>query len=183
MGMNKSNSSMQLTRAADYGIRVMVALAAEPPGARVSLPALTKATAAPESFLSKVLQALAHAGLINSRRGQSGGFEITEQGTHASVRQVIEVIDGPVTLNACLNEGRACARAAWCPAHPVWVSAQKAMLAVLDAAVICNLAARTKPIASVQPIDVPMMTCALGTEPQDEPAPAFAAFECPIHGD
>jgi DNA-binding IscR family transcriptional regulator len=51
---------MQLTRAADYGVRVMVALAGMLECERVSLPELTRGTAAPESFLSKVLQALAH---------------------------------------------------------------------------------------------------------------------------
>jgi Rrf2 family protein len=77
------NSSMQLTRAADYGVRVMIHLAGEPTDQRVSLPELADATDAPESFLSKVLQALSHAGLISSRRGQSGGFQISQRGaTH-----------------------------------------------------------------------------------------------------
>ena len=72
--MKRPNSSMQLTRAADYAVRVMIQLAASAADGRVSLPALAKATGAPESFLSKVLQALARAGLISSRRGQAGGF-------------------------------------------------------------------------------------------------------------
>jgi len=67
--MKKPNSSMQLTRAADYGVRVMIELAALQGDGRVSLPALARATAAPQSFLSKVLQSLARAGLITSQRG------------------------------------------------------------------------------------------------------------------
>ena len=59
--MKTCNSSMQLTRAADYGVRVMIHLAGLPQDGRVSLPALAEATGAPESFLSKVLQALARA--------------------------------------------------------------------------------------------------------------------------
>ena len=78
--MKRPNSSMQLTRAADYAVRVMIRLATQPAKERVSLPELAEATDAPESFLSKVLQALSRAGLISSRRGQSGGFEISPRG-------------------------------------------------------------------------------------------------------
>ena len=97
---------MQLTRAADYAVRVMVYLAAQPAEARILLPALAEATDAPESFLSKVLQALARAGFISSRRGQAGGFAILERGTQASMREVVEAIDGPMCLNVCLMTER-----------------------------------------------------------------------------
>jgi Rrf2 family protein len=138
--MKKTNSSMQLTRAADYAMRVMVHLATLPADERALLPALAAATAAPESFLSKVLQALSRAGLITSQRGQSGGFAILPKGRKASMRAVIEAIDGPLFLNVCLISKRACGRSKWCPAHPVWVEAQQAMMAVLSGAVIQELA-------------------------------------------
>ncbi len=139
--MERCNSSMQLTRAADYAVRVMVHLAALPPETRVSLLSLAEATGAPESFLSKVLQALTRAELISSRRGPLGGFEISTPGRKASMLEVIEAIDGPMRLNVCLTSGIACARKAWCPAHPVWVKAQRAILDVLSAALISDLAA------------------------------------------
>jgi Rrf2 family protein len=138
--MKRNNSSMQLTRAADYGIRVMVHLATLAPGERTLLPALAQATGAPESFLSKVLQALSSARLIASRRGHTGGFEILPRGRRASMREVIEIIDGPIHLNVCLMTDGTCGRKKGCPAHPVWVRAQKAMLDVLAGAVVADLA-------------------------------------------
>lgn len=131
---------MQLTRGADYGVRVMIHMTGLTRGSRCSLSALSGASDAPESFLSKVLQALVHAGFIASHRGQSGGFEITPLGRSASVRQVIEAVDGPIHLNVCLDANRSCLRQSWCPAHPVWVRAQRAMLDELDAALIEDLA-------------------------------------------
>jgi Rrf2 family protein len=132
---------MQLTRAADYAVRVLIYLAGRPAGERVLLTVLAGATAAPESFLSKVLQALSRAKMIVSRRGQAGGFEILAKGREASMREVIEAIDGPLYLNVCLMAEGACPRDSWCPAHPVWVEAQQAMLEVLSAASIAELAA------------------------------------------
>lgn len=138
--MQRVNSSMQLTRAADYGIRVMIHLAASPAEERIFLPELAAATDAPLSFLSKVLQALSRAGLISSRRGQSGGFQISHRGREASMREVIEAIDGPICLNLCLISGRSCHRKPQCPAHPVWAQAQRSMLEVLSRAMIADLA-------------------------------------------
>jgi len=142
--MKRANSSMQLTRAADYAVRVMIELAALPVDARVSLPSLAHATGAPESFLSKVLQSLTRGEFITSQRGQSGGFRITSRGRQASMREVIEAIDGVICLNVCLMHGRSCARKTRCPAHPVWVRAQQAMLQVLaDSSIIAMAQAST----------------------------------------
>ena len=81
----------------------MIYLATLPTDERALLPALAEATDAPESFLSKVLQALAHARLITSRRGKSGGFSILPRGREASMYEVIEAIDGAICLNVCLS--------------------------------------------------------------------------------
>lgn len=131
---------MQLTRAADYAVRVMIHLAKTARGTRVSLPVLATATGVPDSFLSKVLQSLARAHLVTSRRGPAGGFQISAPGRQASMREVIETIDGPINLNVCLANNQACSRKPWCPAHPVWVKAQKAMLDVLNEARIMDVA-------------------------------------------
>lgn len=155
--MRKCNSSMQLTRAADYGVRVMVYLASVPDEARVLLPTLAQATETPESFLSKILQALARADLIVSRRGKAGGFAIKPRGRQASMYDVIAAIDGPICLNVCLADGaHSCDRSKGCPAHPVWARAQRAMLEILTRASITEMAMRsTEPIqidtASVVP--------------------------------
>jgi Rrf2 family protein len=155
--MKKPNSPMQLTRAADYAVRVMIVLAMPSVNGRTSLPALAKATDAPENFLSKVMQNLVRAHLVNSQRGQSGGFSITQRGRAASMREVIEAIDGAICLNVCLAAGRNCRRKPTCPAHPVWAKAQLAMLDVLAEASVAAMASHS----SMALPDLP--------EPGDEP--------------
>ena len=138
----RCNSSMRLTRAADYAVRVMVHLATLPPERRAFLPELARATATPESFLSKVMQALARADLISSRRGKAGGFAILQRGRDATMREVIEAIDGPICLNACLNGSQDCERSSWCAAHPVWARAQRALVDVLMSVTVSSMASR-----------------------------------------
>jgi len=135
---------------------VMIYLAGQPSSKRVSLPELAAVTATPESFLSKVLQALTHGGLLVSQRGQTGGFEISPRGRCSSMRDVVEAVDGPIHLNLCLTSGKSCSRQAWCPAHPVWEEAQRAMLAVLERALIAQLAAGPEPLETA-----PGRDCAL----------------------
>jgi len=137
---------MQLTRAADYAVRVMIHLAGLPPGTRVSRDDLAQAAECPEQFLSKVLQGLARSGLILSHRGNTGGFELPVNRRSASILDVVEAIEGPVHLNACTGLEKACSRQSWCPAHPVWAEAQEAMTRVLQSATIDQLANRIGPL-------------------------------------
>lgn len=131
---------MQLTRAADYAVRVMIHLAGMPSGSRASRSALAQAAECPEQFLSKVLQSLTRSGLVISHRGNTGGFELPASHRRASLLQVVEAIEGPMRLNVCLTANAACSRQGSCPAHPVWVRAQQAMSDVLASACIEEMA-------------------------------------------
>ncbi len=130
---------MQITRAADYAVRVMILMASQPEGSVVSKAHLVKTAEVPESFLSKILQALARAGLVQIRRGVLGGNTLTVRGEKASLLDVVEAIDGPVLLNRCLD-GQSCHRQIHCSAHNVWMQAQDAMMSVLTTASIAGLA-------------------------------------------
>jgi Rrf2 family protein len=130
---------MQLTRAADYAVRVMIHLASQPEGAVVSKTLLAKAAEAPESFLSKILQALARRGLIRAWRGVEGGFSLLPPGAQASLLDVVESIDGPIALNLCLTSDDFCQRRSDCAVYEVWRQAQSAMLSVLREAKIAQM--------------------------------------------
>src|SRR3954451_2148954 len=122
---------MQLTRAADYAVRVMMHMAGLPPGTRTSRSELAHAASCPEQFLSKVLQDLTRAGLVTSHRGHTGGFELPQLHYGASVLEIVEAVEGPVRLNVCLAGKDVCERQQWCPAHCVWARAQEALTSVL----------------------------------------------------
>src|SRR5947209_13279239 len=112
---------MQLTRAADYAVRVMMHMAGLPPGRRTSRSELASAASCPEQFLSKVLQDLTRAGLVLSHRGNTGGFELPLRRYRASLLDVVEAVEGPIRLNVCLTGAHACDSQDSCPARLVWV--------------------------------------------------------------
>jgi Rrf2 family protein len=141
---------MQLTRAADYAVRVMIHMAGLPTGTRASRADLATAAQCPEQFLSKVLQSLTRAGLVVSHRGNTGGFELPLRHRAASILEVVEAVEGPIRLNVCLNGADSCERQSWCPAHSVWAEAQSAMTLVLRQCTIEALSESiTKPDSAV----------------------------------
>ena len=137
---------MQITRAADYAVRVMVHLASLPPGSRVQKSALVELSEAPESFLSKVLQRMVANRLISSRRGGGGGFELAVPPERVSVLTVVEAIDGPIHLNLCVPGASGCDRSLACAVHPVWVEARAALVKVLGGASMARLARKRRGI-------------------------------------
>lgn len=134
---------MQLTRAADYGVRVMMDLANATPGTRSSLTDLANLAEVSPAFLSKVLQRLVRAGLVASRRGKRGGFELLERGRGSSLMEILSALDGVPALNVCLLDG-GCHRSVFCAAHSVWVEAQARMRETLGSATLEQLARESR---------------------------------------
>jgi Rrf2 family protein len=134
---------MQITRAADYALRVMIYLAGMPPRARASRAELAEGAGCPRQFLSKILQRLTRAGLIISHRGNTGGFELPEAQRRASVLQVMEAIEGPIHLNLCLDPAQSCDRKDSCAFQSVCARAQDALGDVFRQATLEEMARST----------------------------------------
>jgi Rrf2 family protein len=134
---------MQLTRAADYAVRVMIHLANANSSTRSSLSELADAAEVSPAFLSKVLQRLVRSGLVASRRGKKGGFELLERGRSSSLLEILQALDGVPELNVCLLSG-GCHRSPICAAHTVWEEAQARMREILSAATLEELVAETR---------------------------------------
>jgi Rrf2 family protein len=142
---------MQLTRAADYALRAMIHLAGLPAGQRASSAELAEVAAVSESFLAKVLQKLVMKGLVISHRGQGGGFQLGVAAADISMLDVVEGVEGSMSLNCCLNPSEGCDRRSWCAAHLIWADAQKQMREILSNAKLDRLAQDSKTaLATIQ---------------------------------
>ena len=131
---------MQITRATDYAVRILIHLAAAPADARLAASDVAREIDAPGSFISKVLQQLVQCGVVTSRRGAGGGFQLAIEPEKVTLLDVVEIVEGPLQINLCLAEENGCDRKSWCGAHPVWSEAQNALKEVLANASIAQLA-------------------------------------------
>lgn len=145
---------MQITRAADYAVRVMVHLAGGTPAQKYPLSELAAASSVQESFLSKILQRLVHQGLLVSHRGSGGGFVLNRAPDQITLLDVVEAIEGPTQLNQCVGEAGFCKRKASCGISPTWERAQASLTQVLGGISIAQLADETARLAADQPGDL-----------------------------
>ena len=82
----------------------MLRLVQQPAGQPVMIDAVSKEEGIPKSFLAKIFQDLAKAGLLRSQRGAGGGFTLAKSPDNISVLEIIEAIDGKIALQRCLGE-------------------------------------------------------------------------------
>jgi Rrf2 family protein len=123
---------MQITRTADYGVRLMTKLAGATAGSRMTVADLARDSGASPAYTAKILQRLVAARLLVSRRGFDGGFELARPAAQISMLDVVSALDGPVYLNECVPGGPGCERSDTCSARDVWLRAQAAVAAVLS---------------------------------------------------
>ncbi len=118
----------------------MTYLARRPVGEISSLRDIGVEQDIPESFLAKIFQNLVHAGLVASQRGAHGGFSLSRPPAEVTIREVIEAVDGPISLNGCVLWPEDCRRSGDCRMHEVWALAQERMMDVLGGVSLAELA-------------------------------------------
>ena len=91
---------MRVSAKADYAIRAAVELARAEPGARVKASAIAAAQDIPPKFLETILQALRHAGIVDSTRGPQGGHVLARPAAAVTVADVIRAVEGPLAAVA-----------------------------------------------------------------------------------
>ena len=133
---------MKISRGTDYGIQGILYLARQPLDKVSLLHTVAQVQNVPESYLAKIFQDLAKAGLVRSHRGAKGGFSLGRPSSQITLRQVIEALQGPISLNRCLDIREGCVNSETCPVADVLRKAQQQMLATLDAASLDGLVAK-----------------------------------------
>lgn len=137
---------MQLTLKGDYAVRVVVDLASQPGTTTVRTQDVGRRTGVPRAYLSKIVQALARAGLVRTRRGALGGVSLGSAPETISLKQIIEAVEGPIYLNRCLVRPGLCPRDRVCPVHPVWGRLQALLSRELEAVRVRDLVDASRPL-------------------------------------
>jgi Rrf2 family protein len=115
---------MQITRQADYAVRAMLFLAKLEPNQRAATSQIAAVQKIPPSFLAKIISQLSIAGLIHTSRGARGGVLLSKPASAISLLEVVEAIDGPISLNECTLSPNICEFSDDCPMHKIWCETQ-----------------------------------------------------------
>jgi Rrf2 family protein len=112
---------LRLSKKADYALMAMKHLATRSDAASASAREIAEQYDIPIELMAKVLQKLARRGLLTSHQGTRGGYRLARSCGAISVADIIQAIDGPLTVTACSTEDENCGQYSKCSVRdPLW---------------------------------------------------------------
>jgi len=145
---------MMFSTKAEYGVRVMVHLAASDTVGPVSLGAIAEAEGLPLAYLEHLAQRLRKADLVDSRRGAHGGYTLARPATAITMAEVVEALEGDLAPIECFSAGAdgepVCAREAAtdraCPTKLLWTRVQGSIVRTLQDMTLADLVQDPAPV-------------------------------------
>jgi Rrf2 family protein len=130
---------MQIPRRVDYGLRAVIYLAGQNPEKCCSIAEIAQQQGVPRKFLEKIIKDLMLKELIKSKRGSCGGYSLARSASEISFYDVIEAIEGPIAVNACMDSHLSCDQLPRCMMVGVWSEVQKKITEVFTRTTIADL--------------------------------------------
>lgn len=96
-----------ITRDTDYAVRALCFIATHKKEV-VSVSQLVKELKIPRPFLRKILQLLKKEGLLQSYKGQGGGFQLAIPPQKILLTDLIKTFQGSLKMNECIFRERLC---------------------------------------------------------------------------
>jgi Rrf2 family protein len=129
---------VRTTAKADYAVRAAVELAAA--GELVTAEHIAKAQGIPVNFLENILRDLRRAGVVESRRGQQGGYALARPADETSVADVIRAVEGPLANVRGLSPEELEYVGSSAKLRDVWVALRASVRSVLEQVTLADLA-------------------------------------------
>ena len=131
-----------LGRTGDYGVRAVLDVACHYPEQRRKTREIAAAMNIPLRYLSQILALLVRADILKATAGPTGGYELARDPADLRLLDVVEVVEGAVTLERCVLRGIPCSSDGICAVHEAWAGAQDAMVERLSGTNFAELVER-----------------------------------------
>ncbi len=97
---------MRITLESDYALRIVSELAQN--NSIVDAKSLAEKTSVTQRFALKILHKLVGGNLVTSYKGVNGGYKLKVSPEKITLKDVIELIDGPIAIVRCLDTSEIC---------------------------------------------------------------------------
>jgi len=145
-----------ISQKAKYAFKALILLAQRGRGASLQTEEIAARAAIPRKFLEQILLQLKANGLVDSRRGRSGGYHLTADPEAIRVSQVLRIVDGPIAPLSCVSRTaysrcRDCPDESECAVRRLFAETYAATLARFEATTLA-IALTEPPLAEPQPL-------------------------------
>ena len=111
---------MKISTKGRYGLRTLMDIAVHQINGPVNLNDIAKRQGISAKYLWQIVNLLKTAGFVRGTRGPKGGYVLVRQPAEITLLDVIQVLEGPVTLVECVDDPDYCSRTGTCVAYTVW---------------------------------------------------------------
>lgn len=130
---------MRLSTRGRYGARFMVDLAIHGQESPVLLKDLAQRQGLSVKYLEQLVGPLRKAGLVKSKRGVKGGFQLSKPPEQIRMLDVVEAVEGSLSLVECVVHPDGCPRSERCVTKEVWAKAARAIRDVLASITLADM--------------------------------------------
>ena len=139
----------RISRRLDYGLQLMIALAAPNNDQPIPSAQLSEQLQIPLPFLHQIAHTLMQSGLIKASPGPRGGLRLNHSPEQVTVLKVAEVLEGPMCVTPCLDCNDTCVRQDSCSAQFMWDDLQTKIVEHLGSTTLKSLADQNKNMLKV----------------------------------
>ncbi len=137
-----------LSKTGIHALLALSALARRPRGSFLGASEIAKDIGAPRNYLGKLLKALADRGILVSRKGKGGGFQLRRDPAELSLYEVMDPLEKLGRWSGCFLGRDRCSERSPCALHAKWSTVRDAYLAFLKTTTLAEVAGR---IAELEP--------------------------------
>jgi Rrf2 family protein len=142
-----ANGSVHISAKTEYAIRAAIELAAADRDSSVTAHAIADAQQIPLRFLLNILADLRRVGLVDSRRGPSGGWWLTRSADQITIADVVRAVDGPLVDVEGSRPSQLPNDATTESVTNLWVAVRGGIRDILEQTTVADLARRRVPTA------------------------------------
>jgi len=136
---------MRISAKGEYAIRALLDLAVHHGEGLVPIQEVARRQGIPQRYLEQVLLLLKRAGILESRRGSAGGYQLVRAPAEISVGEVLRAVEGRVTaLDVAGRHPSKTSDATASDLAPLWREIAGAVAAVIDRTTFGDLAEQVK---------------------------------------
>lgn len=133
---------MNISTRGRYGLRALLEIAVEPDKKPVTIRDISERQQMSVTYLEQILHKLKKAGIVRSIRGARGGYVLARKGDKITVSQIINALDGPISISYCdfpeMRE-KSCIGPSACVSRVLWKKLEKLIEATLSSVTLADL--------------------------------------------